>query len=455
MFPAASPDRAEAAQPTQPVDRAGLVVVLLYALSQITLAILHDPWLDEAQAWMWAKALSAPMDFFIIPGEGHPPLWHWLLRLLSSVMGFSEARYLSTALAIINAFLLSRLLRDELVLLVLFLCTFVMLQFWGYHFRPYGIVLCCMLSALLLDRQGRDLASTWVLALACGFHFFSGFLFAFWLVWQLRKGTRPLQLLAPALFAAVFGVLAILSGRGNTTAGPIEIGLLVGTIQNLSWTGMIPELRTWALALLNVAALVFALRKQPVILAALLALLLVFSVATAAVYGKFAWHTAFLTMLCFMAIMVAGLNRERRLVLGLLLLPQMVFGFAGIAYRLSSMGDGAPDLYQAIKADAGAGFDPETQLVAWPDLAGVAMAAINDITIINGNGGPPLGPVHWRSHDDDAFAPALLDLPRPYWLICVACAPVLTYLEDNGRVPILLGERLNPDNGQFAAYRVD
>lgn len=456
MFPAASP---EAVTPARAERRewidATLVVVAIYAALQIVLTIFHDPWLDEAQAWAWAKILSSPQEFFILPGEGHPPLWQWLLRALSTVMGFSEARYLSTALAIFNAWLLSRLLRDELLLLVLMLSSFAMLQFWGYHFRPYGIVVACMLGAILLDQKNRPVAATWLMALACGFHFFAGFLFGFWLIYQASKGTRLVALVGPALFAAVFGLLAVISGSGNTIVEPARGDLVTGIIRNLSWSGMIPELRIWPLALLNIAVLAFALRKKPVILGAFLLLWFTFAVATAAVYGKFPWHTAFMTMLTFLAIMVAGINRERRVALAIILIPQMFFGFAGVSYRLGNIGNGAPDLYQAISDNAGPGFDASTQLVAWPDLAGVASAAIHDVTIINGNGGPPLGPVHWQTHDAEAFAPVLLDHGGPFWLLCAACEPVEQYLTDNGRKLTLLGERLNPDNGVFRAYKVE
>lgn len=61
---------------------ASLAVVLAYTALQIVLFAAHDPWLDEGQAWLWATTISSPIDFLIIPSEGHPPLWYWLLRLL-------------------------------------------------------------------------------------------------------------------------------------------------------------------------------------------------------------------------------------------------------------------------------------------------------------------------------------------------------------------------------------
>ncbi len=461
MFPAASPESAgevsAAAKPGAPVDTLiALFVVAAYAVVQIILFVAHDPWIDEAQAWLWATSISRPIDLLIVPTEGHPPLWYWILRGLSLVFDFNQARYLSLLIAIANAFLLWRLLGREVLVLLAMLGSFALLQFWGYHFRPYNIVFSCMLGALLLDRSGRGVAATWLMAIACGFHFFSGLLFAFWLAYQANKGTRLLSLLAPALLALVFGALAILSGMGNDAIEPLPPNLLAATLSNLAWVGMIETLRTPWLALPTLAGLVLALHRRPIILATVLTLLIAFALGTAAVYGKFPWHLAFMNMLCFMANMVVGLDGIRRWVLLALLLPQVAFGAAAVAHRLSIPVWGEPDLYQIISTDAGPGFDPLHQLVAWPDLAGVAIAAVEDVTLVSGNNGALLGPINWRHHSLRAIDPALAERPTPYWLICSnACELVLHYLDEHGRKTSFLATKANADNGDFWAYRVD
>lgn len=434
---------------------ASLAVVLIYAVLQIVLFAGHDPWLDEAQAWLWTTSISNPVDFLIVPGEGHPPLWYWVLRLLSLFLDFNEARILGLVIALANATLLWRLLGRDAPLLFAMLGSFVLLQFWGYHFRPYNIVFTCILGALLLDRQGKGVAAAWLLALACGFHFFSGLLLAFWLVYQRTRGTALLALLPPSLLALAFGVLALLSGLGNTTVGPATPDLLVGTLHNLSWIGMIEPLRGVWLALATLAVLVVGFYRQPIILGTLLALLLAFALGTAAIYGKYPWHSAFMTMLCFMAVMVTGLKGRRWVVLTLLL-PQVAFGVAGITQRLTTPVWDAPDLYAAISQDAGAGFEPGRQLVAWPDLAGVAIAATENITLVSGNDGSLLGPINWRNRIPGAIDPALAERATPYWLICgKACSRVLDYLDEHGRKTSLLARKTNIDNGEFSAYRVD
>ena len=454
MFPAASPERAPA-KPESTTDYPALAVVALYALLQVALTVIHHPWVDEAQAWLWATSLSNPVDFFIIPGEGHPPLWYWLLRALSSVLDFSQARYITLPVAIFNAWLLSRLLRSEFLLLVLMLGSFVVLQFWGYHFRPYSLIFTCLLSALLLERQGRSIAATWALAIACALHFFAGFLLALWLVWQWRKGTGLLGLLPPALFAACFGVLAILSGLGNPSVGPTNPDLLGGILYNMGWVGMAEPLRGPILAVVTIALLIYGLRGQPLLLAALLVLVLVLASGTALIYGKYPWHSAFQTMLCFLAFMLAGINTERRWIMALLLAPQVVYGIDGVMYRFAHPKWAGDDLYAVVLADAGADFRPETDLVVWPDLAGPTIAASNDIQVLSGNTGALLGPITWRSFDQQAMAPLLLEKPAPYWLVCAICAPVIAHLEANDRTLTQLGTHFIADNGMFYAYRVE
>lgn len=442
-----------------PTGRIETIVVaallLAYAIVEFVLTLGHGPWLDEAQAWLQATTLSGPLDALILPGEGHPPLWYWLLRFLSLGLDFNQARWVTLPIAIANAYLLARLLRGQVLPLAMMLFSFPLLQFWGYHFRPYGIVLACMTGAMLLDRANRPVAGTWLMALACGFHFFAGFLFAFWLVWQWQKGTRINMLTGPAVLALVFGALALISGLGNQSVGVAEGGLAEAIVRNLAWIGMVDALRTPITALATLALLVFALRRTPLILATLLALIALFSVATAAVYGKYLWHAAFMTMLCFMAFALTGFEKRKDLLFALLMTPQVVFGLVAVHHRLTNPAWQQPDLYAVIARDAGEAFSPEKQLVAWPDLAGVTMAAEHNVWLINGNGGQALGPVQWRTRQEERIDPVLRDLPVPYWLVCGDCRPVLDFLDQNGRSAHFLADAQNVDNGHFYAFRIE
>lgn len=457
MSPAASPEPATAtpARSSAGIDTtAALVIVLAYAAVQVTLFMGHDPWRDEAQAWLWARALSSPSEFFVVPGEGHPPLWFWVLRGMSHVVDFNQARYLTLGVALLNAVLLARLLRGEVLLLTLMLCSHVVMQYWGYHFRPYGLVLTCFLTALLLERSGRRVAATWALAIACGLHFFAGLIFAFWLLLQLHRRMPLRQLVAPAVLAALFGLSAVLSGMGNPEAEPTTRKFLQIIIFNFAWPSPLPGVRELPAAAATVALLCFGLWRQKLILALVLGLTLTFAIGSAVFYGQSPWHSAFLMMLSFIAFMLAGPTAPRW-VLMVLLTPQALVGVAISKERLTDPSWTRPDVYAAVVADAGPGFDPSTQLVGWQDFMLSPAAAVHDITYQSGNNGEVIGPVDWRSRVEDRLDPILTTHATPYWLVCGECDLALAFIAAGGLKAMELSSSVNFDDGPIAAYRID
>lgn len=457
MFPAASPD------PTRPVvvstakaiDRGvEWLIVLAYIALEIALFRLHAPWRDEAQAWLVAQALAQPLDFLVIPSEGHPPLWFWLLRGLSSVASFDQARLLTLGVAMLNAVLFRQLLQGRLLLLVLMLCSSVIVFSWGFHFRPYGIVLTLVLSALLLERRGRNQAATWCLAIACGLHFFAGFLFAFWLLVQLHRKQAIAGLILPALLGAVFGASALLSGLSNPAGAPELGNLVIGTLNNLAWAMPGLDLRSPVAGLVYVLLLIYALRGTPFILGALLTLTLGFAAGTAIIYGEFTWHAAFMMIMAFMAFMLAG-SSARQWVLLLILTPQALVGIIQARNALGDTTNGDFEAYAMVQADAGQQTLPPGQLVAWPDFMLSPAAAREGFSYRSGNSGRIIGPVDWSSRTSEAIAPELATLPAPYWLVCIQCAGLLDNLTAQGREATLLGTTRNRNDGAISAYRID
>ena len=456
MFPAASPEAIPAAaRPTSSTDAiAAWVIVAAYAAAQIALFIGHDPWRDEGQAWLWAQALSSPAEFFVVPGEGHPPIWFWLLRGLSSFLNFDQARYFTLGVALLNAVLLHRLLGRELLLMTLVLCTHVVLQYWGYHFRPYGLVFTTIIAALLLERAGRNVAATWLLALACGLHFFAGLIFGFWLLVQLQRRTPLRHLAGPAILAALFGLSAVLSALGNPEGAPTTRKFLEIITFNLAWPTPWPALRQLPVAVVTIGLLCYGLWNQKLMLGLLLALMLAFSIGSAVFYGQSPWHSAFLMMLTFVAFRLAGPN-ARQWVLMVLLAPQALAGVAVSKERLFEPHWTRPDIYGAVVADAGPGFDPSKQLLAWQDFMLTPTAATRGITYLSGNNGTLLGPVDWRQRIEDRVDPILGAHPVPYWLVCGKCEPALAVIAAAGLSATELASTVNFDDGPIAAYRID
>ena len=54
-------------------------IFALYAVINLILVLLHEPWRDEIHAWLMAKQLSIVDLFHESRFDGHPILWHLLL----------------------------------------------------------------------------------------------------------------------------------------------------------------------------------------------------------------------------------------------------------------------------------------------------------------------------------------------------------------------------------------
>src|SRR4030042_3735997 len=56
-----------------------LFLIRLYSAINIVLLLHHEPWEDEAQAWLIARDLDIASIFKQMAYEGSPALWHMLL----------------------------------------------------------------------------------------------------------------------------------------------------------------------------------------------------------------------------------------------------------------------------------------------------------------------------------------------------------------------------------------
>lgn len=59
--------------------RARIAVFCAFVAAQLIFVIFHEPWQDEAQAWLLVQALDLPGVFSALKVEGHPALWYLVL----------------------------------------------------------------------------------------------------------------------------------------------------------------------------------------------------------------------------------------------------------------------------------------------------------------------------------------------------------------------------------------
>ena len=150
---------------------------------------------------------------------------------------------------------------------------------------------------------------------------------------------------------------------------------------------------------------------------------------------------------------MTGSIRVRRSLAGILV--GLAVGLVVVTQRLSEPGWARDDLYAIVRADAGAGFNPETDLVGWPDMVIPEWAAENGIRMINGNNGELADAIMWRNHTPKVVAPSVLAKTRPFWLICIKCGPVIEALREQGAAPVKIGEKESIDFYDAAAFRIE
>ncbi len=199
-----------------------IIIFSIFCISVIILSCFHEPWFDELQAWGISKDTIFNILFVIPHYEGHPPLWHLLLKPFS-VMNL----YPDTGLKIVNfAFMLPAvwllIFKSKLPPPVRFLLPFTYFIFYQYSIisRPYCIYCLAMfLIACFYNTKNEhpfmfttflallSLSCSFGMAVACG-------LSLVWII-ELIKSKTPfkdksfISLLILFIFACIIVVLII------------------------------------------------------------------------------------------------------------------------------------------------------------------------------------------------------------------------------------------------------
>lgn len=432
-----------------------LAALAVYVALAAFLFFTHLPWRDEGQAWLWAKELTALPGFLVVPGEGHPPLWFWLLKPMTWVLPFDVARWFSFALTVLNGFLLRELLKDRFWVFAVILPTGFALFFYGVMFRPYTLILTLTLVALILTRRKRTVAAAWVLALGVGLHFFACFIFGLWGLVQLGRRHRIVPLLGPAALAALFALLAVLSARGNpegtlTLDSPF-FGPLFDFVSGFGVESVYAPLV--AIAIVVLMALEF--RRDRVTLAALFVATVLFACFTYFVFGNAAQHLAMMPVLVLTGFALARPRPAgwRTLVL---FAPWIWTTVDTIDHSVNVPYTGAWAAYDALAtaaAETGETLGPET-VVVWPDQSFSAPAASHDFRYTSGNSGLAIGPVNWSSRNHTDIAASAFDREDPYWLVCIYCERLWPLMDTLGLRRTLVAAAVEALDEQLAVWRV-
>ncbi len=207
-----------------------ILALLVYAAAHLGMAVVHEPFFDEAEAWQIARSVTLKTLFLETTHyEGHPPLWHLVL------MPFAKAG----APYELSLALISLAFTGTAVFLILWYALFprlvrLLLPFTYFFFYQYGVisrVYCVMTLAFVLAamayrqrnvRPDRYVATLILMCvtLAYGLVIAGGLALVWlWEIWRegRRKWDRRISWLA-VLLAAAFGVVWMIMPRADTYA---------------------------------------------------------------------------------------------------------------------------------------------------------------------------------------------------------------------------------------------
>lgn len=208
-----------------------IAVVVLYAVLHLLMAIVHEPWFDEAQAWQIARSASLQEILFEIPHyEGHPQLWHLVLFPFAKLGAPYELSLSVVTLLVAGTAIALLVFYAPFPRLVKWLLPFTYFLFYQYGIvaRPYclmilGFVLLAMTYRKRQKSPGKYVGSLFFMCLTSAYGIvIAGGLAFVWLIEILRERThffkdKRIRWLAGLLLATVLVMLTLIP-RADTYA---------------------------------------------------------------------------------------------------------------------------------------------------------------------------------------------------------------------------------------------
>ncbi len=197
-----------------------MIVLCAYVLTLAVFMYYHEPWYDEAQAWLIARDGSWHDILFLIPHyEGHPPVWYIVLAVFAKNGADFDLTIKCLTLSINAVAVYLLVYRSPFPRVVRCILPFTYFLFYqhGVICRPYSMLLIGFLLAAHFwqDRNQKPFCMVLPLMLMCassayGIIFAGGITLAW--IWELRGGKRlkayVLELLSGKRLWAFLSLLA-------------------------------------------------------------------------------------------------------------------------------------------------------------------------------------------------------------------------------------------------------
>ena len=212
----------------------------------------HEPWLDEAQAWLMAKNMSWRDLLFQNINEGHPRLWHLLLKILITLkLPYNAMNVFHFLIAFLVVYIIYRYGPWERYIKILIIFNYYFAYEYNIVARSYVLIgLLLFLYALTWkNRHKHPMITAIFLGLMCETHLFSliiAFILAIIYLYDLRK--RKINLTLKYMFSGLLLILlAIHSLMLIIPKSYTPFNGNVGLLQNIKYVPLnfflIPELQ--------------------------------------------------------------------------------------------------------------------------------------------------------------------------------------------------------------------
>ncbi|HEX4066924.1 MAG TPA: hypothetical protein VHZ09_12945 [Acidobacteriaceae bacterium] len=143
----------------RPFGRVEAIALGVYAALAAWVTIHHQPWADEAQAWLLARD-SGLRDLFLtrLHYEGHPGLWHLLLWVLARLHGnYAAMQWAAVLVGVVSAWMILRYAPFSLPVRILLIFGYSLFQQTAIIARNYSLapLLIFVLCVLLESKRDR------------------------------------------------------------------------------------------------------------------------------------------------------------------------------------------------------------------------------------------------------------------------------------------------------------
>ncbi|MCX6273064.1 MAG: hypothetical protein NTU44_17980, partial [Bacteroidetes bacterium] len=138
----------------------GYLVVVVYAIITFTGILYHEPWRDEAQAWLLGRDLSFTGLIREMGYDGSPMLWHLCLSILAkSGLPYFSMAFFNWALAVAAIVVFMRNSPFNPLTKTLFVFSYYLVYEYSVVARSYmlSVLLLFCLASIFRDRLKKPL----------------------------------------------------------------------------------------------------------------------------------------------------------------------------------------------------------------------------------------------------------------------------------------------------------